>query len=97
MGTAVGTKVFVEHGWRAASGLSMAWYGWQLFILLLRGPHVQRYTWFGYEGGLEARKKVVMERQQQQQQQQATEAEKSTAAPQDGGAASEKGGSNSAV
>lgn len=30
-----------------------------LFILLLRGPHVPRYGWFGYEGGLEARKHVV--------------------------------------
>lgn len=32
--------------------------GFQLFILLLRGPHCQRYTWFGYEGGLSARKGV---------------------------------------
>ena len=40
----------------------MALYGFQLFILLLRGPHCKRYTWFGYEGGLEARKFVVDER-----------------------------------
>jgi hypothetical protein len=30
--------------------------GFELFILLLRGPHVGRYTWFGYEGGWSARK-----------------------------------------
>lgn len=40
----------------------MAFYGWQLFVLLIRGPHCKRYTWFGYEGGLEPRKSVVDER-----------------------------------
>ena len=40
----------------------MALYGFQLFVLLLRGPHCKRYTWFGYEGGLEPRKYVVDER-----------------------------------
>jgi hypothetical protein len=59
MGTAVGTEVFVNHGWRAAAALSMGWYGWQLLVLLARGPHVKRYTWFGYEGGIEARKSIV--------------------------------------
>ena len=60
MGTAVGTKVFVEHGWRASAALSLGWTGWQVIILLLRGPHCQRYTWFGYQGGTEWRKDVVM-------------------------------------
>lgn len=32
--------------------------GFELFILLLRGPHCSRYTWFGYEGGLSARKGI---------------------------------------
>ncbi|KAG6825945.1 hypothetical protein H0H92_001755 [Tricholoma furcatifolium] len=59
MGTSVGTRVFVNYGWRAGAALSMAWYGFQLIVLLLRGPHCQRFTWFGYEGGLEARKSVV--------------------------------------
>lgn len=63
MGTAVGTHVFVKHGWRASAGLNMAFYGFQLFILFIRGPHCKRYTWFGYEGGLEARKSVVDKRQ----------------------------------
>ena len=62
MGTYVGTQVFVKFGWRAAAALNMALYGFQLFILLLRGPHCERYTWFGYEGGLEPRKSVVYER-----------------------------------
>ena len=62
MGTYVGTQVFVKFGWRAAAGLNMALYGFQLFVLLLRGPHCERYTWFGYEGGLEPRKSVVDER-----------------------------------
>ncbi|KAF8073364.1 MFS superfamily [Lyophyllum atratum] len=59
LGTSVGTKVFISHGWRAGAALSMGWYAWQLFILFLRGPHCRRFTWFGYEGGLEARKSVV--------------------------------------
>jgi hypothetical protein len=51
MGTAVGTMVFLQHGWRAGAALSVAWMGWQLAILLLRGPHTDRWTWFGYQGG----------------------------------------------
>ena len=62
MGTSVGTQVFVKFGWRAAAILNMAFYGFQLFVLLLRGPHCKQYTWFGYEGGLEPRKSVVDER-----------------------------------
>ena len=62
MGTSVGTQVFVKFGWRAAAILNMALYGFQLFVLLLRGPHCKQYTWFGYEGGLEPRKSVVDER-----------------------------------
>ena len=40
----------------------MGLFGFQLFTLLLRGPHCKQYTWFGYEGGLEPRKSVVDER-----------------------------------
>lgn len=32
---------------------------WLLVVLLARGPHCNRYTWFGYEGGMEWRKNVV--------------------------------------
>ncbi|TCD65169.1 hypothetical protein EIP91_003025 [Steccherinum ochraceum] len=57
MGTSVGTKVFLQHGWRASAALSLAWSGFCLFIMLIRGPNVSRYTWVGYEGGWEIRKR----------------------------------------
>lgn len=60
MGTAAGTEVFVRYGWRAAAALSLGWHGLTLLVLLSRGPHCARYTWFGYEGGLETRKKPVV-------------------------------------
>ncbi|KAK0430727.1 major facilitator superfamily domain-containing protein [Armillaria borealis] len=59
MGTSVGSEVFIKYGWRAGAALSLGWSGWQLFMLLLRGPHCERRTWFGYQGGLEPRKSVV--------------------------------------
>ncbi|KAF9219145.1 MFS general substrate transporter [Gyrodon lividus] len=59
MGTSVGTEVFVRHGWRACSLLMVALYGFQLVMLLLRGPHCPRNHWFGWAGGFEARKSVV--------------------------------------
>ncbi|TFY64812.1 hypothetical protein EVG20_g5817, partial [Dentipellis fragilis] len=68
MGTPVGSRVFVEHGWRASAWLSFAWTGWQLAILLIRGPHARRYTWFGWEGGAEWRKDVVRERQRREKE-----------------------------
>jgi len=67
MGTAVGTKVFVQHGWRAAAGLSLAWYATQLVFLLVRGPHCERYTWFGWEGGAEPNKSVVDARKKERE------------------------------
>ncbi|KAK1219524.1 hypothetical protein PQX77_017759 [Marasmius sp. AFHP31] len=59
MGSSVGTKLFLEHGWRAGAGIQVAWAGWTLFVLLTRGPHCRRHTWLGYEGGGEFRKSVV--------------------------------------
>ncbi|KAJ7242984.1 hypothetical protein C8J57DRAFT_65408 [Mycena rebaudengoi] len=50
MGTSVGSDIYLRHDWRACAALSVALSGWQLFILLSRGPHCRRYTWFGYEG-----------------------------------------------
>jgi hypothetical protein len=58
IGTSVGTQVFVRHGWRADAALGLGFYGFLFVILLLRGPHCQRFTWIGYEGGLDARKSV---------------------------------------
>jgi hypothetical protein len=51
--------VFVKYGWRAGAALGLGWYGLQVVILLVRGPHCKRSTWVGYEGGVEARKSVV--------------------------------------
>ncbi len=55
LGTSVGTHVFVNFGWRAGAALGLGWTAWQVFVLLLRGPHCRRYTWFGYEGGFRAK------------------------------------------
>ena len=64
MGTAVGSKVFTEHGWRPDASLNLAWTGFTLFVLFLRGPHCPRYTWIGWQGGFELRKSRVVARQQ---------------------------------
>ena len=63
MGTSVGTQVFTKYGWRPSAALSLAWTGFMLFMMLIRGPHVSRYTWFGYEGGIEVRKSKLAERE----------------------------------
>ena len=63
MGTSIGTYVFLKHGWRAAAAFNMAMNTFTLVILLVRGPHCSRYTWFGYEGGVELRKSVIEERE----------------------------------
>lgn len=52
MGTAIGTKIFVQYGWRAAASFALASYGAQLVILLVRGPRCKKGTWIGYEGGI---------------------------------------------
>ncbi|KAJ7480608.1 major facilitator superfamily domain-containing protein [Mycena latifolia] len=59
MGTAAGTEVFTRYGWRPAAALNLGFYVWILGVIMLRGPHCARFTWFGYEGGWEARKSVV--------------------------------------
>ncbi|KAF9529689.1 major facilitator superfamily domain-containing protein [Crepidotus variabilis] len=59
VGTAVGTQVFLHHGWRAGAGLSLGFFGLMLVVLFLRGPHTQQYTWFGFEGGWNWRKSAV--------------------------------------
>lgn len=83
MGTSVGTHIFVKFGWRASAAFAMGLYGWQFFILLIRGPHCKRYTWFGYEGGLEARKSVVREREQLEQEEKDRQNETPSQQPQD--------------
>ncbi|KAK0490417.1 major facilitator superfamily domain-containing protein [Armillaria novae-zelandiae] len=56
MGADVGSRVFLEYGWRAGAGLSLGWTGLALLILLVRGPHCERKTWFGYQGGFRQKK-----------------------------------------
>lgn len=51
MGSSVGSHVFLQYGWRAATAVSVGLYVWQLFILFMRGPNCGRRVWFGYEGG----------------------------------------------
>jgi hypothetical protein len=58
MGTSVGTQLLVEHSYQLSSGVRLAFCGFQLVILLLRGPHVPRKTWFGWKGGMRVRKKT---------------------------------------
>ncbi|KAI1789926.1 hypothetical protein LXA43DRAFT_1018514, partial [Ganoderma leucocontextum] len=64
MGTSVGAMVFTEHGWRADASLNVAWTGFTLVVLLLRGPHCSRYTWVGWQGGFELRRSRVVARQE---------------------------------
>jgi len=59
MGTSVGSRVFNQFGWRPAAALSLGLVGFELFILLLRGPHCQRFTWIGWEGGSNMRQSNV--------------------------------------
>ncbi|KAJ7659481.1 major facilitator superfamily domain-containing protein [Mycena rosella] len=51
MGTSVGSSIYLHHGWRACAALSVGLSGWQLVVLLARGPHCARHTWVGWEGG----------------------------------------------
>ncbi|TFY75752.1 hypothetical protein EWM64_g8260 [Hericium alpestre] len=98
IGTAVGSKLFTTYGWRASAGLSLGLTGFMLCILLLRGPHCERYTWFGYEGGTEWRKDVVMKNQREKAEAQKggeAEAEKSTDHEKDGDNAAVVGPSSS--
>ena len=68
MGTSVGSKVFTEHGWRPDASLNLAFTGFTLLILFLRGPHCPRYTWFGWQGGCELRKSRVVAQQEAAQE-----------------------------
>ena len=50
-GTAAGSKVFTQYGWRADAALNVGLTVLTLFIHLARGPHVSRYTWVGWSSG----------------------------------------------
>lgn len=53
--------MFNTYGWRAAAALSVGWQGLCLLVIFMRGPHCQRYTWLGYEGGYSIRKQSAHE------------------------------------
>ncbi|KAJ7143676.1 MFS DHA1 protein [Mycena epipterygia] len=57
MGTAVGTKLFVEGGYKLSSGIRVAFAGLALLLLVTRGPHVGRKTWIGWDGGMDLKKR----------------------------------------
>jgi len=57
MGTAVGTKLFADGGYKLSSGVRVAFGGLELLLLLVRGPHVARTTWVGWDGGVDLRKR----------------------------------------
>ncbi|KAJ6551706.1 major facilitator superfamily domain-containing protein [Mycena capillaripes] len=58
MGTAVGTKLFADGGYKLSSGIRVVFGGLELLFLVLRGPHVARTTWVGWDGGKNFRKRV---------------------------------------
>ncbi|KAK4335179.1 major facilitator superfamily protein [Rhodotorula toruloides] len=63
IGTAAGTRVYLDYGYRASGGLCVGLTGFMLLVLFLRGPHCPVKQWFGWTGGWELRK-AVHERKQ---------------------------------
>ncbi|KAF7317225.1 MFS general substrate transporter [Mycena chlorophos] len=78
-GTSACTKLYVEHGYRVSSAIRVVFAGAGLFFLLVRGPHVRRKMWIGWEGGWALRKRsavgVVEPRAEEEVTVQAVEAE----------------------
>uniref|UniRef100_A0A8H7XK98 Major facilitator superfamily (MFS) profile domain-containing protein n=1 Tax=Psilocybe cubensis TaxID=181762 RepID=A0A8H7XK98_PSICU len=52
IGSSVGTAIFIRYGWRASALFGLGLYGFQLCVVLARGPNCTRHTWLGYEGGI---------------------------------------------
>ncbi|KAH9850127.1 major facilitator superfamily domain-containing protein [Lenzites betulinus] len=94
MGTAVGSKVYTDHGWRPDAALNLGWMGFALLVLLARGPHCRRYTWFGWEGGMELRKSRVAARKQAEEDAAAAAADKKQESEGEGSVVVEKRGSD---
>lgn len=61
MGTAVGSLLFTKYGWRPSAAVSLAWAGFMLFAIFLRGPNMPRYRWLGYAGGFRPRRNIDAE------------------------------------
>ncbi|KAJ3851099.1 major facilitator superfamily domain-containing protein [Lentinula lateritia] len=64
IGTAAATRVYLEHGWRASAVLGLACAVFQLVILFFRGPHCERYTWVGFQGGWKWKKVQNVDRKE---------------------------------
>ncbi|BGP48575.1 hypothetical protein JCM10450v2_004451 [Rhodotorula kratochvilovae] len=58
IGTAAGTRVYLDYGYRASGGLCVALAGFSVAVLFLRGPHLPNKRWVGWAGGWELRKRV---------------------------------------
>ena len=59
MGTAVGSLLFTKYGWRPSAAVSLAWAGFMLFAIFLRGPNLPCYAWLGYAGGIRPRRREI--------------------------------------
>lgn len=59
MGTAVGTELLVNRSYTFSSAVRVSFCVFQFVVLLARGPHVPRKTWFGWAGGMEFRKQSL--------------------------------------
>jgi len=51
IGAEVGSRVWLSCGWRVAGATMTGVMLLMHLILFVRGPHCDRYTWFGWEGG----------------------------------------------
>ncbi|KAJ7056815.1 MFS DHA1 protein [Mycena amicta] len=53
----LGQVMGTAHGYRFSSGIRVVFAGAELLFLVMRGPHVSRWSWVGWEGGARLRKK----------------------------------------
>ncbi|VDC02289.1 unnamed protein product [Peniophora sp. CBMAI 1063] len=82
-GSAVSAQIYTKYGWRAVGAFMFAFSAFQIPVLLMRGPHTRRYTWFGHEGGLEFRKSVALAREKEREERERAGAERASGADAD--------------
>jgi hypothetical protein len=56
MGAQAGAALFLRHGFRASTYLSIAFILCALLLFLMRGPNSPRHSWVGWSGGASLRK-----------------------------------------
>ena len=54
VGSAVGSAVYLDSGWRANAGMCAGFVGAAMLVTLARGPHSKK--WLGWDGGHALRK-----------------------------------------